>query len=79
MKRVLDFLNADVKEGYIEDEKLRKRIGVNAAKWKEMVNLPVFESRRLVYFRGDGAKQAVWSSEKGIKKAKETISMARYE
>lgn len=76
--KVLDFMNKGVKDGYIDDDKLRKRFGISSTKWREMTKLTPFEDRSLRYER-DGKQMVVWSSLRGIERAKKTISMARYE
>lgn len=79
VKHVEDFLNNVVKDGYIECEKLRKRLDVSVAKWRELKTLPIFKNRRFIYSKHTGNKTTVWSSEKGIQLAKDTISFSRYE
>ena len=79
VRQIVDFLNKEVKDGYIEDEKLRRRFEIGMTKWNEIKKLPVWEGRVFVYNTPTGSKTAVWSSRKGIELARETISMARYE
>ena len=79
VKQVIVFLNVEVMDGYIEDEKLRRRFEIGTGKWKEIKNLPVFGERMFIYTKPTGQKATVWSSKKGIKTARETISLARYE
>ncbi len=79
VKQVMEFLNAEVKDSYIEDEKLRRRFEITIGKWKEIKSLQVFDDRMFIYSKPTGQKATVWSSKKGVKTAKETISMARYE
>ena len=79
VKQVVEFLNIEVKDGYIEDEKLRRRFEISIGKWKEIKNLPIFGERMFIYTKPTGQKATVWSSKKGIKTARETISLARYE
>ena len=79
VRKVLDFLNATVKDSYIESDKLRRKFEVSQTRWKEMVQLPVFVDRSLTYDCGGGRKKTVWSSKQGIETARKTISMARYD
>lgn len=79
VQHIMDFLNDELKDGYIEDEKLRRRFEISTTRWNEIKRLPVWDGRIFPYSRKDGAKATVWSSSKGIKKAKATISMTRYE
>ncbi len=79
IKHIMDFLNSEVKDGTIEDERLRRRFEIGISKWNEIKRLPIWEGRIFPYTRKDGAKAIVWSSVKTIKRAKETISMTRYE
>lgn len=77
--KVLGFLDENVKEGYIENEKLRKRFGVSHTKWKELIRLPIFKDRSITYDCGNARKQTVWSSQRGIEIVRSTVSMARYD
>ncbi len=79
VKHIMDFLNDELKDGYIEDEKLRRRFEISITRWNEIKRLPIWEGRVFPYTRRDGTKATVWSSIKGIKKARATISMTRYE
>lgn len=79
VKKVLDFLNDTVKDAYVEDDKLRRRLDISQTRWRQMVQLPPFESRSITYDCGGGRKKTVWSSEKGIESARQRISMARYD
>lgn len=79
VKQIMNFLNDEVKDGYIDDEKLRRRFEISTGKWREVQRLPIFEGRIFTYNRPNGSKATVWSSKKGISLAKNTISMARYE
>ena len=77
--KVHKFLDAVVKDGYIEDEKLRKRFDISRTRWKELVRLPIFEDHILTYDCGNARKQTVWSSKEGIQIVRSTVSMARYD
>ncbi len=79
VQHVMDFLESDVKDGYIEDEKLRRRFEIGTGKWSEIKRLPLWEGRFFVYQKSNGQRATVWSSKKGIELARKTISMARYE
>lgn len=79
VRKILNFLNEVVTESYIEDEKLRRKFDISHTRWKNLVELPVFEGKSLTYDCGGGRKKTVWSSRKGIEAAKSTISLARYE
>ncbi len=79
VKQIADFLNSKVKDGYIEDEKLRRRFEIGMSKWGEIKRLPIWDGRIFIYHTPTGQKSAVWSSAKGIELARKTISMARYE
>lgn len=80
VKKVLSFLDTEVQDNYIEDERLRRRFGISRPAWKEMCRLPLFEDRRFTYTKAvGGTKTTVWSSKRGVRTARETISLARYE
>jgi len=79
VRQVMAFLNNEIKDDYIEDEKLRRRFEITIGKWKEIKSLPVFNERLFIYTKPTGQKETVWSSKRGVKMARETISMARYE
>jgi len=80
VKQILTFLDKEVGDSYIENEKLRRHFQISIPKWKEIANLPIFETRKLSYLlNGTGQKNTVWSSKEGIENAKATLSMARYE
>ena len=79
VRQVMAFLNNEIKDNYIEDEKLRRRFEITIGKWKEIKSLPVFNERLFIYTKPTGQKEIVWSSKRGVKMARETISMARYE
>lgn len=79
VKQVLDYLNDELGDDYIEDDKLRRRFGIPKDRWREMVGLPCFESRVFSFMDGETQRRmTVWSSKVGIEKAKRTISMDRY-
>lgn len=77
--RLSEFLDENVGDNYIEDEKLRRRMEVSKDRWREIKTLPKFSDRVLTYDCGGGRKKTVWSSVEGISAAKGTISLARYE
>lgn len=79
VKHIMDFLNTEVKDGYIEDEKLRRHFEIGASKWNEIKRLPIWGERMFSYVKANGQKLVVWSSKKGIERARSTISMTRYE
>ena len=79
VRHVMHFLDSEVKDGYIEDEKLRRHFEMGISKWNEVKRLPVWEARIFIYTKPTGQKATVWSSAKGIELARKTISMARYE
>ncbi len=79
VRQIMDFLNTIVKDGYIEDSKLRVKFEIGISKWNEVKRLPIWEDRVFVYTTPTGTKATVWSSKKGIELARKTISMARYE
>ena len=45
VKQVRDFLNNTVKDSYIEDDKLRRRLEISIPRWKEICQLPIFAER----------------------------------
>jgi hypothetical protein len=77
--QILKYLDTDVKDAYIENDKLRRKFGIGTDKWRDIVRLPVTEGRSISYNDRTGRRTTVWSSKKGIDAAKETISMARYD
>lgn len=77
--KVLEYLDTVVRDAYIENDKLRRKFGINTTKWRDILRLPVMDGRSLSYNDREGRKITVWSSKKGINAAKETISMARYD
>lgn len=79
VQQVLDFLNNEVQDGYVEEDKIKRRFGISISAWKEIGDLPLFIDRKLIYYKSNGGKTIVWSSKKGIEKARQTISMAKYE
>ena len=79
VKHIMDFLDTEVKDGYIEDEKLRRRFEMSISKWNEIKRLVIWDERKFVYIKPNGSKATVWSSAHGIELARKTISMARYE
>lgn len=79
VQKIVDFLNKEVGDGYIEDSKLRRRFEVGQSKWGQIKRLPIFEGRLFIYQAKNGQRATVWSSKNGIEIAKKTISMARYE
>ena len=79
VQQIIVFLDNEVKDGYIENERLRRRFEIGTTKWKDIQGLPVFEGRVFVYSKPSGSKATVWSSKQGIELARQTISMARYE
>ena len=78
-RKILIFLDTEVKDGYLPNEKMKTRFKMLSSKWKEIRELPLFANRIFNYTRPDGTRDSVWSSEKGIDLAKNTISMTRYE
>jgi len=59
VKQVMAFLNNEIKDNYIEDEKLRRRFEITIGKWKEIKSLPVFNERLFIYTKPTGQKETV--------------------
>lgn len=78
VSRVSDFLEAEVGDNYIDEEKLRVKMEVSKTKWDRLKNLSVFEGRRLSVEQ-KGKRVTLWSSAAGIQALKDHISMAKYE
>ena len=76
--KINQFLTDTVKDNYIETEKLRRRFDVSQTRWREVVNLKMFEGNIFTFDVGGGRKKTVWSSIQGIEKLKATTSLARY-
>lgn len=78
--KIKEYLNNVVKDNYIDNDVLRDKFDISREKWKEVISLQIFEARIFSYKDArSGKRTIVWSSKKGIKVAKSTISMSRYE
>ena len=77
---ITKYLDDEVKDSYIEDDRLRRRFGFGKDKWRDVNSLPCFEGRVFSFLDSEsGRKVTVWSSKRGIENARSTISMDRYD
>lgn len=79
-KMILEELD-EVGDAYIEESKLQRRINCSRQQWREAVSKSIFKDHRIVIndHTNNNRRMTIWSSKRGIKAARNTLSMGRYD
>lgn len=79
--RIRDFIHDVLGDKFIKDDRLRRRLGVSQADWREIRQVDEFQDNIFTFFDTDRGNRrvVVWGSNDMVRKAKSTVNMGRYE
>jgi len=79
--RVRDFLKSVVRGCFIRDDRLRGRLNVSQAEWRNIRNLDEFKDNIFTFLDStkNNSKVTVWGNKETVRRARATVSLGRYE